>query len=326
MRVVFFGTPDYVLPILNSLHKEFKGRSDKSSIVAVVTQKPRPAGRRQKLAYSPVDNWAHKHKIKVHHDFNNISSADVGVLAAYGEIIPKKVIDFFPHGILNIHPSLLPLWRGASPVQAAIVSGQEQTGVSIIKIDEKVDHGPIISQFREDIFPGNTAGTLRARLFEKSAAVLTRLIPPYIQGKITPRAQDHKKATFTTLLKKAHGLIPPNYLKAALEGKSLQVDWEVPFIKDFTIHHSPSIIHQFIRAMQPWPVAWTKIRLKVQSEKFKVKRLKILKAHLEPSTIDHKQSLSLRDKSLVIDEVQLEGKNPVPYKQFKEAYTTVMFE
>ena len=321
MKIVFFGTPDYVVPILESLHRAFKGRARESSIVGVVTQKPSPVGRKKMLTYSAVDAWAHKKKVPVIYDFADLIQikADVGVLAAYGSIIPKKVIDHFPHGILNVHPSLLPEFRGASPVQAIIVSGQE-AGATIIKIDEKMDHGPIVSQFKEEVQVQDTADSLRERLFKKSAEVLTALLPAYLEGKIKPREQDHKKATFTTLLKKGHGLIPPNYLKAALEGKSLQVDWEVPFIKDFTIHHSPSAIHQFIRAMQPWPVAWTKVKL---SSDQKIKRLKILKAYIEPS---HATSYKLPATKLVLDEVQLEGKNPVSWKQLIQGYATVMFE
>jgi len=182
-----------------------------------------------------------------------------------------------------------------------------------MKIDEKMDHGPIVSQFKEEVHMQDTADSLRERLFKRSAEVLTTLLPAYLEGKIKLREQDHKKATFTTLLKKQHGLIPPKYLKAALEGKSLQINWEVPFIKDFTIHHSPSTIHQFIRAMQPWPVAWTNMKLKVKNEKSKVRRLKILDAYIQ-------------DDKLVLDEVQLEGKNPVSWKQFNQGYATVIFE
>ena len=187
MRVVFFGTPEYVLPVLNRVHKTFKSRGEKSPVVAVVTQKPKPSGRKKQLEYSAVDTWAHKKGIKRYFKASDLIEkcieADLGILASYGEIIPKKVIKHFPYGILCIHPSLLPKYRGASPVQATILSGETETGVTIIKIDEKLDHGPIISQFKEEVLPDDTTESLRNRLFNKSAEVLSTLIPAYIQGK-----------------------------------------------------------------------------------------------------------------------------------------------
>ena len=218
----------------------------------------------------------------------NKINTKLGVLASYGAIIPKKVIDFFPCGILNVHPSLLPKFRGASPVQATINSRERQTGVSIIKLDEEVDHGPIISQFKEEVLTDDTTETLRQRLFERSAEVLSALIEPYVKGKITPRKQDHKAATYTKLITKQDAFIKPKNLKKALEGKSAEK------------------IEAFIRAMKPWPIAWTYVQLNS-------KRLKILKAHLE-------------GKKLVLDEVQMEGKNPVSWKQFRQGYPNVTFE
>ncbi len=326
MKIVFFGTPDYVLPILDTLHKEFKERSSKSSIVAVVTQAARPAGRKKILTYSPVDAWAHKKKIPVFYNSQDLVEqkveADLGILAAYGLIVPNNAIKYFPFGILNIHPSLLPKFRGASPIQASIISGDNETGVTIIKLDNKVDHGPIISQFKERVLPTDTTDSLRKRLFKQSAEVLVTLLPAYLKGKITPRKQDHKKATFTTLLKKEYGFIPPKYLDATLQGKSFKGKWKIPFIKDYTLNPTPYTLERFIRAMQPWPISWTYIQLNSKLKAQSSKRLKILRAHLEPNT-EHR---ALNTKQiLVLDEVQLEGKNPVSWKQFKQAYPKAKF-
>src|SRR5450830_1643742 len=190
MKIVFFGTPDYVMPVLTGLHKKFVTGPGKSPIVAVVTQSPKPVGRKEVITFSPVDRWAHEHKIPIHYSANELAidsvEADMGVLASYGEIIKKEVIDLFPHGILVIHPSLLPKYRGASPIPAAIAAGDSITGVTILKMDEKVDHGPIVSQFKEEILPTDTGETLRARLFERSAGVLVELMKPYMQAKIKP--------------------------------------------------------------------------------------------------------------------------------------------
>lgn len=313
MRIVFFGTPDYVCPVLNAIYKKYKGEG--SGIVGVVTQRPKPTGRKKILTYSPVDNWAHKRNIPIFYSSQEIvekaPKADLGVLAAYGEIIPKAVISYFPHGILNIHPSLLPKFRGASPVQAVLASGEKETGVTIIKIDEELDHGPIISQFKEEVLPTDTLESLRKRLFASAAEVLVELIGPYIQGKITPREQNHKEATFTTLVKKEHGYIPPKFLSFSLKGKPLPEAWNIGFIKDASLTPSPVTIEAFTRALYPWPGAWTLLRPKGATEG-QAKRLKILKAHLE-------------GEKLVLDEVQLEGKNPVSFVQFRQAYPEAKF-
>lgn len=323
MKIVFFGTPDYVLPILDSLHKTFKTKAGESPIVSVVTQAPKPVGREKKTTYSPVDTWAYKKKIPIFYKSKDIVKdkidADLGILAAYGEIIPKLVIDHLKFGILNIHPSLLPNWRGASPVQAAIVAGDKKTGVTIIKLDEKLDHGPIISQFTEEIYADDTTETLRRRLFERAAEAIVTLIPPYQAGKITPRSQDDSVATFTTQTTKENGFIPPEYVASTLQGQSFKGRWQIPFVRNLTLPPSATVIYQFIRAMEPWPQAWTFIQLteKQKNEKTK-KRLKILKAHVEkPLTISH--------QPLIIDTVQLEGKNPVFWKQFKQAYPEAKF-
>lgn len=313
MKIVFFGTPDYVIPILEKINKTFKGKSSDSGVVAVITQKPKPTGRKQILSYSPVDDWAHKKRIEKFYSLNKFIESeiksDVGILAAYGEILPKSVLNYFPHGILNIHPSLLPKFRGASPIQSTIVTN-EKAGVTIIKLDEKMDHGPIISQFGDEIYDSDTTETLRSRLFEASSDVLITLLPAYIKGKITPRSQDHTKATFTTLVKKADGFIPPKYVEAVTHGKAIKDHWNIPFIKSYRLQPTSYNLERFIRAMQPWPVAWTKIRLKNDQ----TKRLKIFSAHVEE-----------KSNKLILDEVQLEGKNPVSWKQFVQAYPEFKF-
>lgn len=318
MRIIFFGTPDYVVPILNLIHKKFKDRYGKSGVIAVVTQKPKPAGREKKMTYSAVDTWAYKRDIPVIYEFSKIPPADLGVLAAYGEIIPELVIRNLKFGILNVHPSLLPKYRGASPIQAAIASGDIVTGVTIINIDEQLDHGPIVSQFSESISAQDTLETLRQRLFIRSAEVLAALLPAYTQNKIKFRVQDHKEATYTTLVKKEHGFIPSNHLSGALKGVSFKGNWKIPFIKDFSLTPNPINLNNFIRALTPWPTAWTEVKLKVESDKLKVMRLKILRAHTQP--------LSSNRHTLILDEVQLEGKGPVSWEEFKRGYPNATLE
>ncbi|KKQ98620.1 MAG: Methionyl-tRNA formyltransferase [Candidatus Woesebacteria bacterium GW2011_GWB1_39_12] len=334
MKIIFFGTPDYVVPVLESLHRTFKPKTGESPIAAVVTQAPKPTGRKQELSYSPVDTWAFKKKVPKFFDpediLKNKIQADLGVLASYGTIIPAEVINHFPHGILNIHPSLLPKWRGSSPIQAIIIS-EDQAGATIIKIDEKLDHGPIISQFKDEVLPEDTTETLRRRLFERSAEVLTTLIPPYLSGKIIPREQDHKLTTFTRETKKEDAFIPPQMLWSVVSGQwsEKQKEWKISFIGDLTVHCTPITVHNFIRAMQPWPTAWTFVRLGQRAKDKEQIRLKILKAHLEsiqatgsklPAT-----KLVPSAQCLVPDLIQLEGKSPVSWKQFLEGYPEAKF-
>ena len=317
MKIVFFGTPDYVVSILDLIHKRFKDKVSESGIVSVVTQKPKLAGRDQKKTYSPVDNWAYKKDIPVIYDLNQVPSSDLGILAAYGEIVPEPTIKNFKFGILNIHPSLLPKYRGASPIQAALASGDTVCGVTIIKIDQIADHGSIVTQFKEDILESDTLASLREKLFARSAEVLAALIPPYIQEKIRLRDQDHSKATFTTLVKKEHGFIPPKYLTACLQGRSLKADWEIAFIKDLSLKSTPVNLYNLIRSLDPWPGVWTNIMVNGQGST--VKRLKILKAHLE-------KPLAISRQPLVIDLVQLEGKSPVSWEEFNRGYPKAALE
>ncbi len=288
MKIIFFGTPELVVPVLAAIHKEFD-RGIEKNLVAVVTQPPKLVGRKQFLSYSPVDNWAHKYRIQIIRDLSNdeLPEADLGILAAYGKIIPEKIINHFKYGILNIHPSLLPKFRGASPIQGAIAAGLKETGVSVIKMDKEIDHGPIVSQFKEEIREDDTTETLTKRLFERSADFIVALIPNYISGKIRLKEQDHAHATYTKILKKEDGFIKPEVLQASLINLSKK---------------NPEEARNFIRAMYPWPGVWTTLNTG--------KRLKLLKAHLE-------------DGKLVLDQVQLEGKNPVSWKEFKQGYPDV---
>jgi methionyl-tRNA formyltransferase len=310
MKVVFFGTPDYVLPVLVALHKKFKEKDGTSPITAVVTQKPRPAGRKKELKYSPVDDWAHQRGIPKYYSAVDLLdanlAADLGVVAAYGELVPKSIIKLFPKGILNIHPSMLPKYRGASPLPAAIASGDTETGVTIMQMDEQMDHGPIVTQSKLDIKDNDTAGILIDKAFRQSADVLVDLLPAYFSNKINIKAQNHKKATYTTLLKRDHGFIPFEYLKATLQGGSLQGELKISFFKDFSTKITPKSIHNLIRALDPWPGAWTEVEING-----KKKRLKILGSNIS-------------ENKLVLTDVQLEGKNPVSWEKFTNAYSRMI--
>lgn len=312
MKIIFFGTPEYVVPILESLDKSFKSKQTNSVILAVVTQKPKPTGRKQLLEYSAVDNWAHKKKVPIYFEpkdiIKNKISADIGVLASFGQILDKSVIDYFPYGIINLHPSLLPKFRGASPVQGAIVSGEKITGLTFSKMDVSLDKGQLISQFKEEILDSDTTKSLRDRLFIRASEVIPTLIPAYLAGKINLKPLSHFPNTFTNEIKKENAFIPPKFLQNAMDGKNTGDNWEIGFINNFSIKPTPITIDNFIRSMVPWPMAWTIIR--IRNEEF---RIKILNAHLSQPITHNSQ--------LILDEVQLEGKNPVSWKQFKDGYS-----
>jgi methionyl-tRNA formyltransferase len=310
-KIVFFGTPDYVVPVVDGLLRHFRTNANQHPIEAVVTQPPKPTGRDQRMSYSPVDEWAYNKKIPKFFDPNDVIKehvdVDLGVLASYGAIIPEEVINHFRYGILNIHPSLLPNWRGASPIQASLISGKVITGVSIIKLDEKLDHGPIVSQFKDEILDSDTSESLKKRLFERSGEVIPTLIDAYLAGKITPKKQDEKSVTLARQIKKEDGFIPPQILDSVIKGKVLKdIKWEIPWMRindeAFVLESTPSGVNNFVRAMYSWPVAWSTIKIKKQ-----LMRIKIIKTHVSES-------------QLSIDEVQLEGKSVVSWKQFCEGY------
>lgn len=320
MKIIFFGTPDYVLPIVKLLDRNFRDKSNESPIVGVVTQGPKPSGRGKEVTYSAVDTWAYKRKIPVYHSgielLSSEAQADLGILASYGEILPNEVLTLFPNGILNVHPSLLPKFRGPSPIQAQIATNSP-IGVSIIKLDTQMDHGPIVTQFKDELLTEDTSESLKIRLFERSAEVLVNLIEPYLKGKINLKAQNHDEATYTKLLNKDHGFIPIEILSNVLNGSHLKVESNFPFILDsdkkpLTINHEPSTVNSFVKALSPWPGVWTIVKLKTQEL-----RLKILEAHIDsiPNT---------QHPILILDSVQLEGKSPVSWKQFKEGYPEIV--
>jgi methionyl-tRNA formyltransferase len=156
---------------------------------------------------------------------------DIGVVAAYGEILRRTVLDIPPLGYLNIHPSLLPLYRGPAPVAGAILAGDSETGVTIMKLDTGMDSGPILAQATVPLPPTARSGPLTDELMRLGARLLLEVLPAYAAGQLEPRPQDHSQATVTRLFKKADGLI----------------DWSLPAL----------VIERMIRAYDPWPGTFT---------------------------------------------------------------------
>ena len=231
-RIVFFGTPEFALPSLEALVQN--GYTPE----LVVTKPDEPAGRKQIIAPPPVKVYAEHHHIPVfqpihlEHELDKIPDADLFIVIAFGLIIPQEAIHKPARGILNIHPSLLPRWRGPSPIQSAILNGDADTGVTLMQIDELMDHGPIIAQERFSLLERKwTSPELHDSLANLGARMLIKAIPEWMDHKITPIPQDDIKATYCKLLKKDHG----------------RVTWLRPAAQ----------IERMIRAYAPWPSAWT---------------------------------------------------------------------
>lgn len=208
--MVFFGTPLLAVWVLEEL--------EKGGILPslVVTAPDKPAGRKLLLTPSPVKVWAAKHGIPILEpeklDSNFISALkteiyDLFIVAAYGKLIPKEMLGIPKHGILNVHPSLLPKFRGASPIISAILSGEKETGTSIMLLDEQMDHGPIVAQESLDISDIPKASELGERLARLGGGMLVDLIPKWVTGNLKAREQDHAEASHCGKIIKEDGLI-----------------------------------------------------------------------------------------------------------------------
>lgn len=229
MRVVFFGSGAYVIPVIEYLRKF-------QDLVLVVTTQRDPTDsiptycNLNAIQYISVSTLKKENIHKILRAIN----APVGVLANFGLIIPQSIIDIFPKGIINIHPSLLPKYRGPTPGQTAIINGEEKSGVSIMLLDKEVDHGPLLGYKEEILNKNDTALSFYERSFKHGATMLQHILAPYINGELAPQHQDHNKATWTTMLTKERGFI------------------DDPNPPDTTT------IDRMIRAYHPWPGVWTK--------------------------------------------------------------------
>ncbi len=207
-RIVFMGTPEFAVPTLAKLADHF-------DVAGVFTQPDKPAGRGQQLAAPPVKRFAQERSLPVFQPRTLRDQAaqaqlaalgpDIIVVAAYGLILPKALLDLPPHGCINVHASLLPLYRGAAPIPAAILDGQAETGITLMRMDEGLDTGPTIAQAMITINPDDTAGDLTPRLAELGARKVTEVLPHWIAGDIMPQPQDESRATWAPKFSKADG-------------------------------------------------------------------------------------------------------------------------
>jgi len=353
IKTILIGTSEFAAKIFEKL---LEVSFPKIDIIAIITAPDKPTGRKQEIIPSPVKKFAlnnlgvklpncsilQPEKISSPEWIEKIKKLNPNliILAAYGQIVPREILDIVsprPHrqdkyGALNIHPSLLPRYRGASPIQAAILSGDKISGVTIMLMDEEMDHGPIISNFQFSIFNKPTYEELSKKLADVAAELMIKTLPDWIEGKIKAKPQEHSKATFCKIIKKQDG----------------RIDWR----------KSAEEIERQIRAFHKWPGAYTKIKddkpqiisshLTEQvrqgryqnrpvrsSPKIKNKILKILEADVSKENIDKRigevfltnnKELAIQTGKgvLILKQVQLESRKQVSARDFLNGHPEII--
>lgn len=235
MRIVFMGVPEFAVPALVRL------ANSEHEVVAVYTTLGKPSGRGRGISELPVKHVAEEMGLEVRQveSFKKVDDVvglanlkpDIIVVASFGLILPPAVLDIPPYGCLNLHPSLLPLYRGPTPIPAAILAGDDVTGSSVMLIDKKIDSGPILAQRKVPIEPSDTTKSLTAKLATVSTDLLMETLPGWLSRSIEPRPQRHEDATYTKMLSKKDG----------------DLDWKLPSTE----------LWRRVRAYYPWPVAYT---------------------------------------------------------------------
>lgn len=294
VKIVFMGSPAFAVPIAEALHEN-------TNLVLILTQPDKPAGRGKRIISSEVKQFAVAHQIPVHEprrlrkdpDAVQVlrdSEADVFIVAAYGQILPPSILNIPHKGCLNVHASLLPRWRGSSPIQAAILHGDRETGVTIMKMDEGMDTGAIITQRSTTIGEADTAVTLSERLSLLGRDLLMETLPSYLANDLDLLQQDEAEVTYASIIKKEDGFLDPEQTAAELERK--------------------------VRAYQPWPGTYLQWDENV---------LKVLKADAvdhaalmagERGILEKYPVLGTASGILRLLQVQIPGRNPISGKEY----------
>jgi len=298
MRAVFMGTPEFAVPSLDAL-------CDVAEVVGVICQPDRPSGRGMQLTPPPIKARAVERGLEVYQPTKlrdgavakwlRDKQADVALVVAYGRILPREVLDAPRTGCLNVHASLLPKYRGAAPITWAIVRGEKETGVGLMRMEEGLDTGGVYAEKRTPIDPNETAGELSKRLSLVAADLVRESLREVVEGKRTLTPQDDTRATLAPILKKEDGAI----------------DWQRP----------ARAIHDHVRGMSPWPGAFTKI----DGRTLKVHRTRVVDDVVAAVTQRAAGVIVLADKNGVlvacgengaetieIVDAQPEGKKPMP--------------
>ncbi|PIV41841.1 MAG: methionyl-tRNA formyltransferase [Candidatus Nealsonbacteria bacterium CG02_land_8_20_14_3_00_40_11] len=305
LKIIFMGTPKFGAIILEKL------ADSRYKPILVVTETDKPVGRKKVLTPPPVKVVAEKYEIpvlqpeKIRNSESEIRNLepDLIIVAAYGKILPEEILEIPKYGCLNVHPSLLPRWRGPSPVQFAILNGDTDSGVTIMKIAEKVDAGPVLIQRKLKLEGNETYDVLHDKLGKMGGDLLIEIIPEWITGKIDPQLQDESRTTYTRILKKEDG----------------KIDWE----------KSAEEIERQIRAFNLWPGIFT-----FWEKSGKLIRIKILKARvlnransktypIGKTLVAGQNELCVQTGKgfLIIERLQLEGKKETDSEDLLRGYS-----
>ena len=290
MQIIFMGTPDFAVPALLSI------ATAGHDVVAVYTQPPRPAGRGMALRRSPVHLEAEALGLPVRVPENLKSpaeqrqfaalEADAAVVVAYGLILPKVILNGTRYGVFNIHASLLPRWRGAAPINRAIMSGDPETGVSIMRVTPGLDEGPVCLMERVAIGPDMNAGALHDALSVIGAELMVEVLGSLDEGELRCIEQDNSLATYA----------------AKLSNEETQIDWARPARE----------VHDHIRGLSPYPGAWFQIVRNGKTERVKVQEATREKGHGAPGTLlDDRLTVACSEGAVRLTRVQRAGKKPM---------------
>lgn len=319
IKMVYFGTPDISAAFLRKVYE-----SSPVTITHVVTQPDKPVGRKLKLTPSAVKIAAQELGLPVIHSTDErlpsiLQETDLALVFAFGDIIGDTFLTLPHNGFWNIHPSLLPLYRGASPIVYPLMLGEAKTGATLMQMDSLMDHGPIISQEEVLIDPIESKESLTTKLLTSAFSILSSKLEELGQSQnIELREQNHALATNTRLIKKEHGFIGRAVLRKMLGGQALTED-ELPRLmhdylnrhtidkETYTTHPSGLILWNYYRALTPWPGIWTLIERDGTELRVMLKELKFAP---ETNRVD-------------IKTVQVEGRNEVAYTAFEQAYGTL---
>lgn len=302
------GSDTFSLPVLQALIEQGHSSDAAARLVGVVTQPDRPAGRGRRIAGNVVKAAAiaadlpvlQPHRLREVHALQQLTqwAPELIVVASFGQILPRSVLQMPRHGSLNLHPSLLPRYRGSSPIVAPLLAGDRVTGTTLMLMSAQMDAGPILAQESTPIANGETAGELESRLAQMSADLLLRELPGWLDGKISPVSQDESLATYTQRVEKSDG----------------QIDWTLP----------AEVLALRVRAFNPWPAAHTSWRGGL---------LRVLRAGAIPGSGEPGLVLRLQDGRLLIGtgvgilaarELQLAGGRPLDADTFVRGHSDIV--
>lgn len=298
MKIVFMGTPDFAVETLKAVYEAGH------EIILAVTQPDKPKGRSGKLAFPPVKEWAIEHNIPFYQpvkirdqesvDFLADYQADIFLVAAFGQILPKSILDMPRLGCVNVHASLLPKYRGAAPIQWAVINGEKYSGVTTMLMGEGLDNGDMLLKSEIELAPDETGGSLFDRLAILGGQLAVMTVDALNRGSVEPVPQKEENATHVGMIKKQMGLIDWN--KSAVE------------------------IERLMRGLDPWPSAYTYL----EGKTLKLWKAEVTEESGEPGTVTSVDkagfTIACGQGSLKIKELQLEGKKRMAAGDFLRGY------